>query len=242
MRRAGSARPKEFSVKLAIPLFGEISGTWEPVDAERQAAWELYVELVTRISVVDLDPGEGLLREALTSLYSFFGTTRDILRRYGPDVAPRRPAGHVTFGALAVTVLNGALRPLLARWHPRLTAYEATRPVGSDPVAHERAWPLADELRTELTAVRITLTQLSRALAEVAGAGDLMHYTPVVPPQNSGGGGDQLRLSPAHPRLRRSRLPDRLPQRGKPPLDYCPARKSRTSVRGPLGSRPPRQR
>ncbi|MGZ4618701.1 MAG: hypothetical protein ACXV3F_08230 [Frankiaceae bacterium] len=32
--------------------FLTISGTWEPNDAERAAAWELYVELVTRISVV----------------------------------------------------------------------------------------------------------------------------------------------------------------------------------------------
>ncbi|MBB4924259.1 hypothetical protein [Kitasatospora kifunensis] len=169
-------------------MIGEISGVWEPVDAERRAAWELYVELVTRIAVVDLNPDEGLLREALTSLYSLFGTTRDILRRYGPEVAPRRGPGHVTFGALAVTVLNGALRPLLARWHPMLTAYEATRPPGIDPVAHERNWPDAERLREELLAVRKTLTQLGHALAEVSGTGDLMTVTWTETVQNDGGG------------------------------------------------------
>lgn len=34
----------------------KLSGTWEPDSAERAAAWELYVELVTRISVVPLTP------------------------------------------------------------------------------------------------------------------------------------------------------------------------------------------
>ena len=188
MRRASSARPKQISVKLSIPLFGEISGTWEPVDAERRAAWELYVELVTRIAVQGLAPDDGLLREALSSHYSLFSTARDILRRYGPDVAPRRSAGHVSFGSLAVSVLNGALRPVLAQWHPRLAAYEATRAPHADPVAHERAWPHAQELRDELTAVRVTLTQLARALGEVSGAGDLMAERAATDPQNSGGG------------------------------------------------------
>ncbi|WP_370135611.1 hypothetical protein [Streptacidiphilus sp. EB103A] len=64
----------------------EIAGTWEPNDAERRAAWELYVELVTRVSVVPLGTDEGLLREALSSLYSLFGTTREVLRRHGPEV------------------------------------------------------------------------------------------------------------------------------------------------------------
>ncbi|WP_042439980.1 hypothetical protein [Streptacidiphilus albus] len=188
MRRARTAKPKQFTVKLAVPLFGEVSGVWEPVDAERRAAWELYVELATRISVVDLAPDEGLLREALSSLYSLFGITRGILRSYGPDVAPRRGPGYVSFGILAVTVLNGALRPLLATWHPRLVAYEATRREGADPVAHERQWAQAASLRSELDAVRRSLTQLANALAEVAGAGDLMPHATVTEPQNTGGG------------------------------------------------------
>lgn len=43
--------PKSVGVKLNLRVV-EISGTWEPNDAERRAAWELYVELVTRVSVV----------------------------------------------------------------------------------------------------------------------------------------------------------------------------------------------
>ena len=50
-----------------------LSGRWEPDQVERDAAWELYVELVTRIAVAQLGPGGGVLREALTSLHQFFG-------------------------------------------------------------------------------------------------------------------------------------------------------------------------
>lgn len=62
--------PKSVDVKLDLKLF-PIGGTWEPNDTERRAAWELYVELVTRISVVPLR--DGIAREALTSLYAIFG-------------------------------------------------------------------------------------------------------------------------------------------------------------------------
>ncbi|ROQ95297.1 hypothetical protein EDE04_1738 [Streptomyces sp. 2132.2] len=174
VRRGGGFGPREVTVKLSIPFVGEISGVWEPGDAERDAAWELYVELATRISVVELGEEEGLLREALSSLYTVFATTREILRSYGPAVAPRVAPGKVTFGVLAVNVLNLSIRPLLSRWHPLLTAYEATRPDQVDPVTHERGWDRSAELRAEIESVRQVLLSLARALNEVAAVGDLI--------------------------------------------------------------------
>jgi hypothetical protein len=124
--------------------------------------------------VVQLGPAEGLLREALSSLREVFGITREILRRYGPAVAPKTAEQEISFGYLAVGVLNGALRPLLAVWHPTLAAYEATRPQGQSPVDWERQWSRAAELRTELAATRGLLVAFASTLGEVAGAGSLL--------------------------------------------------------------------
>jgi len=55
-------------VKLQLPYIGGVEGTWEPDESERQAAWEMYVELITRISIEELQVNEGLLRETLSSL------------------------------------------------------------------------------------------------------------------------------------------------------------------------------
>ncbi len=65
--------PSSVEVSIDLKLFS-ITGTWEPNDTERRAAWELYVELVTRVATVPLE--YGLLREALTSLYSLFSSAR----------------------------------------------------------------------------------------------------------------------------------------------------------------------
>ncbi len=41
--------------KIALNLgFLSVDGEWDLTDKQREAAWEMYVELVTRISVVEL--------------------------------------------------------------------------------------------------------------------------------------------------------------------------------------------
>ena len=91
-----------------------LEGDWEPNKAERQAAWELYVELATRVALQPLDEGEGLLREALTSLHAVFAAARHVLISGGPDLArPLKNATDYSFGRIAIAVLNGCLRPFL---------------------------------------------------------------------------------------------------------------------------------
>jgi hypothetical protein len=68
---------------------------------------------------VGLNPDQGLLREALGSLYSLFGTTREILRKYGPTVGKPKGEGRLSFAILAVAVLNTLLRPGAVQMAPR---------------------------------------------------------------------------------------------------------------------------
>ncbi|MFF2432225.1 hypothetical protein [Streptomyces mirabilis] len=176
-------RPKRLNVKITIPFLGEIGGEWEPDDAEQQAAWELYVELVTRVSVVPLREDEGSAREALTSMYVLFAIVRDILKRYGPGVAPPGASNQVSFGILAITVLNRAVRPVLSKWHPRLTAWESSSPAGRSAVEHENTWQEIGALRTDLDSLRLVLLELAQVLGEVAGAADLIGTSEIVPAQ-----------------------------------------------------------
>ena len=114
---AGKAVLKKVSAKIKTP-FLDVQGDWEADESEQQASWELYVELVTRIAVQELKPGDASLREALSSLHDIFGETRQILRKYGPTVAQPKGAGSLSLGSIAVQVLNTALRPFFTRWHP----------------------------------------------------------------------------------------------------------------------------
>jgi hypothetical protein len=162
------AKLSSVKVRLKLPYIGGVEGTWEPDQSERDAAWEMYVELITRISVAELKPNEGLLREALSSLYTLFDTTRKILRKYGPTVAKPKGRGNLSFGYLDVAILNVVLRPTLAKWHPLLLDYENTKKDAVSPLEHETMWDKSAELRQELNNVRKLLTEYADILAKVA--------------------------------------------------------------------------
>jgi predicted PilT family ATPase len=167
-RKKKKMKLENVEVNLTLPGIGGVKGKWAPNDSERLAAWELYVELVTRISVVELKDKEGILREALNSLYSVFQITREILRKYGPEVAIPLKKDEFSFGKLAIMILNYQLRPFLTKWHPLLQEYESKRKPEISIKEHEDRWERNEEMRKELEKVRKTLIEYSILLAKVA--------------------------------------------------------------------------
>jgi len=168
------AKLKSVNVSLKLPYLGSIGGTWEPDESEKSAAWEMYVELVTRISIAELQPSEGSLREALSSLHTLFETTRKILRKYGPCVAQPKDESNWSFGYLAVIILNVVLRPVLAKWHPMLLDYESTKENFVSRIEHEQKWKKSEELRQVLNEVRSGLIEYANLLADVSSVPSLI--------------------------------------------------------------------
>ena len=122
-------------------------------DVAREAAWELYVEMLTRIVTQPLPSQAGDDKTALDSVYSLFPTTREILRRHGPTAAE--------FGKIAVPILNQQVRPFTAKWH-RLSlqgAFEDDARRG--------------EFRRELKDLQARLRDYNRMLADVACVEDM---------------------------------------------------------------------
>lgn len=168
------AKLKSVNLSLKLPFIGSLGGTWEPDESEKSAAWEMYVELVTRISIAELQPSEGSLREALSSLHTLFETTRKILRKYGPGVAQPKGESSWSFGYLAVIILNGVLRPVLSKWHPILVDYESTKESSVSRIEHEQKWDKNEELRQALNDVRGGLIEYANLLANVSSVPSLI--------------------------------------------------------------------
>ena len=163
--------PNLVNVKLdvRIPGIGGIEGTWEPDESEIRAAWELYVEMVTRTPLGSVSRDGGSARETLTSIYSLFDTTRNILKRYGPSVARPRKGQQLSFGYLAVSMLNLTLRPFLTEWHLKLSGWE--RGSTSSPLAE---WPDHCNFLRALNETRERLRQYASLFAHVAGVPELL--------------------------------------------------------------------
>lgn len=128
----------------------------------KQTAWELFIEVTTRVATQPLGQEEGFLREALNSLHLLFGRTREVLTKSRPS----NVSGNKTVEYLALTMLNRELRPFLSRWHPRLTRFEQSG--GND----ETAWADRTAFREELEAMRQRLLEFALSFAQLAGVND----------------------------------------------------------------------
>ena len=107
---------------LKIKLYF-LDAEWSPRDADRDAAWELYIELLTRITTQPLEREHGVEATALASVHALFGLTREVIKRHGRQCQE--------FTKLAIVVLNQVVRPFTAKWH-RLSqqgAFERRRPL-----------------------------------------------------------------------------------------------------------------
>jgi hypothetical protein len=155
-------------VTISIPFFNVGSLELSVDSAAKKAAWLLYVELSTRIATQSLGANDGLLREALNSLYKIFETTRQILRDAGAEVGIEEKS----VGGISMKVLNEGLRPFLAKWHPKLERWEAKRPEPSSHQAHEQQWTDFTLMRNELELLRQGLQEYADMLGKIAALKD----------------------------------------------------------------------
>ena len=126
---------------------------WNPSDPDKDAAWDLYVELLTRITTQSLPKDQGVELTALESIYNLFGITRNILKDRGRSC--------IEFTKIAVIVLNQVVRPFTAKWHK-----ESQR--GSFSSDSQCA-----EFRRDLEMLQVKLRNYTKLLAELADVEDL---------------------------------------------------------------------
>ncbi len=122
---------------------------FQPQDEDRDAAWEMYIELLTRITTQALPLESGDELTALKSIHSLFPTTREIIKRH------KRHAQEFT--KIAIIVLNQVVRPFTAKWH-KLSLQQAF----DDP-------EMCRQFRQELEALQQQLIHYTAMLGDMAG-------------------------------------------------------------------------
>lgn len=138
------------SLKITTPF---LEMEWNPQEADKDAAWELYIELLTRISTQRLEPEHGDEKTALDSIYSLFGLTRSIIKNHGRDC--------IEFTKIAIVVLNQIIRPFTAKWHK--LSLEGAFQDGTKCL----------QFRVELANLQDILCNYTKMLANMAGVEDL---------------------------------------------------------------------
>ncbi len=138
------------SLKLNLKF---VEAEFEAQPEDQDAAWEMYVELITRVATQFLEPDAGEEDSALDSIYSLFETTRGILKEKGRKCE--------AFTKIAVIVLNQIVRPFTAKWHK-----EKENGAFSD---REKC----TKFRTELKMLQVELRKYTALLAAIANVEDI---------------------------------------------------------------------
>ncbi|MGW9448092.1 hypothetical protein [Streptomyces sp. NPDC055632] len=128
----------------------------------RQAALRMFFQASTRVATRPLDDGSGNLREALTSLKTLFDLYREPLES---GTAPPPPSKGNSVHELVLDILNFELAPFLAKWHPLMSAWEASQGERVD----ETAWPDNAAFRADLKELQLRLRPYVIGLGEIAG-------------------------------------------------------------------------
>jgi len=122
-------------------------------EADKDAAWELYIELVTRSATQAIPNNGGDENRALTSMYELFSIAREIIRHQGRK--------SISFTKIAVVVLNQVIRPFTTKWH-KLS-------IENEFEDKEKC----KEFRKELNDLQILLQHYSKMLADMAEVEDI---------------------------------------------------------------------
>ena len=138
------------SLKISVPF---LEMEWKPQEEDKAAAWELYIELLTRVATQPLDAEHGDEKTALDSVFSLFSITRQVLKNNTRNCTE--------FTKIAIVVLNQVVRPFTAKWH-RLSLQGAFNDADQCIV-----------FRSELMALQVTLRKYTKMLANMAGVEDL---------------------------------------------------------------------
>ncbi len=135
---------------------------WEPQPDEQQAAWELYVEILTRVTTQLLPDADGDEEAALKSVHNLFEITRKLLKQKGRKAQ--------TFSKIAIVILNQKIRPFTAEWHKKSLAGVFDTPEGRQ------------EFRKALKEIQNVLRGYAGLLSEIAGVEDFQGLSqgPVV--------------------------------------------------------------
>lgn len=138
------------SLKINV---GFLEMDWNPSEPDKKAAWDLYIELLTRITTQNLDRAHGDEETALASVYSLFAITRQIIKDNGKDCSE--------FAKIAIIILNQKIRPFTAKWHKVSVAGGFDRE------------ETCQEFREELSLLQNVLSVYTQMLAQMAGVEDL---------------------------------------------------------------------
>ncbi len=168
-RRGWRRRLKTFDIEKAELGIGVGTITLKPNDADRQVAYQIWVELSTRKIGLPIELQNDVITEIYDSWYHFFTVTRELIKSV-PVSRANTDSTHKIVN-LSIEVLNEGLRPHLTLWQARFRTWYEQQPKATsayvDPQDLQAKFPRFKELSTDLLRVNQHLIAYRDAMRRI---------------------------------------------------------------------------
>jgi hypothetical protein len=152
--------------------FGIVKLTGKLSELDRQCAWQLYTEIVTRVAVsgkrkddTASDFSGEVLVESLSSLHVFFQEARTIMKTFPIGKLKEKQQSHL--GALIHDLLADVLRPFLEKWQADLRSWwESQERSGKDWFELQKKYPHYDDILKDWMQIRKLMRKLEHKLRD----------------------------------------------------------------------------
>lgn len=156
------------TTEITVPIAGG-SLTLNIAKNDRQAAWNIYTQLSTRVAAVEFDESFDSAYLVHQSLYKMF----DLIREEISKIPVERVRGDKSDNTVVfyMDILNKGIRPHLSKWHLPLEAFVKTEREKHPNESYfeiEKKFPLRKELIESLKAMNIRMNGYSKSLLMIA--------------------------------------------------------------------------
>ena len=147
--------------------------TLKPNAADRQIAYQIWVELNTRKVGLPLDLNNDVIDDVYSSWYSFFGVTRDLIKEIPASKFRRVETERLV--RLSIDILNVGVRPHLTEWQARFRrwyqkALTDNANVEMAPQDIQKMFPFFNELQEDLLKVNSELIMYRKSMYQIVKA------------------------------------------------------------------------
>ena len=162
-------RLKTFEVSEAELGVGSGTITLRPNDADRQVAYQIWVELSTRKIGLPIDLDNDVVFDIYDSWHQFFSVTRELIKSVPVSRASDDSTRKII--NLSIEVLNEGLRPHLTLWQARFRSWydQQLKAAASyeEPQMLQQQFPKFQELSADLRAVNEHLIAYRTAMRKL---------------------------------------------------------------------------
>jgi hypothetical protein len=159
------------TVNVTLP--SGISFEFKAQEEDRKIAWEIFVQIRTRIAAVEFKKGEDSFKDVNVSLFALFTLIREKILGLSLKTVTKDKDGNLV--ELYFSILNHGIRPYLTKWHiPVSHFHERQKDSGKSEIEIDKEFLISNpEIIEDIQTLNFKMKRFAEVLHKIAKGDDI---------------------------------------------------------------------